>query len=435
MRKGSIAMRVAAIKRYNADVGMIARRHPGMTAEPLVLNVDIAIIGGGIAGLWMLNLAVNAGYNAVLFESDALGSGQTVASQGMIHGGVKYTLTGALSGASEAIADMPAHWQRCMTGEADVDLRGTKLLSDHFYMWSSQSAVSKVTTFLASKALRGRVDTLKKPDYPTAFKDSAFKGSLYKLVDRVIDTSSLLDILRKAQQARIFAVDKQTTILQKKSDGVTIVVRKQDGLAHIDSQLCVLAAGKGNGALLQQLAIKAPAMQMRPLQQVMVRKKNLPSLYAHCVGTDSKPRMTISTHATENHVVWYLGGQLAEEGVGLSSDVLILRAKQELAELFSWIDWSDAEWATLHVDRAEPAQPGLLRPDNAWLSACDDLVRCLVAWPTKLTLVPNLGNLLMDYLGKHAIKPRHQDSLAGVLPAMTAIAPTPWQSATFVRSE
>ncbi|MEZ5480827.1 MAG: FAD-dependent oxidoreductase [Porticoccaceae bacterium] len=61
--------------------------HPEQT-----INVDIAIIGGGIAGLWLLNRLVSAGYNAILFEQSALsGSDQTVASQGMIHGGIKYT--------------------------------------------------------------------------------------------------------------------------------------------------------------------------------------------------------------------------------------------------------------------------------------------------------------------------------------------------------
>ena len=81
------------------------------------ITCDVAIIGGGIAGLWLLNRLVNDGYNALLFEQTALGGEQTVASQGMIHGGIKYTLSGTLSGASEAIADMPAHWQACMEGK------------------------------------------------------------------------------------------------------------------------------------------------------------------------------------------------------------------------------------------------------------------------------------------------------------------------------
>ena len=69
-----------------------------------VIQTDIAIIGGGIAGLWTLNQLRNRGYNAVLFEQEALGSYQTVGSQGMIHGGIKYALTGAWSGSSEAIS-------------------------------------------------------------------------------------------------------------------------------------------------------------------------------------------------------------------------------------------------------------------------------------------------------------------------------------------
>ena len=88
------------------------------------LSCDVAIIGGGIAGLWLLNRLVKAGYNAVLLEQTALGGDQTAASQGMIHGGIKYTLSGSITGASEAIADMPDHWRSCLAGEGDVDLRG-----------------------------------------------------------------------------------------------------------------------------------------------------------------------------------------------------------------------------------------------------------------------------------------------------------------------
>lgn len=405
---------------------------PGHTVTPLqTIRVDIAIIGGGIAGLWLLNRVRSAGYSAVLLEQQALGSGQTVASQGMIHGGVKYTLGGALSGASEAIADMPAHWRRCMAGEGDVDLRGTQVLSDHFYMWSSAGVVSKATAFLASKALRGRVDALKKTDYPPVFRDPAFKGSLYKLVDMVIDTPSLLDTLRRPHADRILAIDWATARLQQTATGALIELGTGDERYCLESQLCVLSAGKGNGELLRQLGVQKPAMQLRPLQQLMVRHRHLHALYAHCVGSDSKPRLTISSHRDGDRMVWYLGGQLAEDGVHCSAGELVRRGRQELEALFPWLDWRDAEWATLPVERAEPAQPGLLRPDNAWLSPCDGLPRCVVAWPTKLTLVPNLGNLLVDYLAQQAIRPAHDDALPEALPRLSAIAPAPWQAATW----
>ena len=126
------------------------------------LQLDIAIIGGGIAGLWTLNQLRGLGYSAVLFEQEALGSHQTIASQGMIHGGIKYALGGALSGGSETISAMPAAWRACLAGDGPVDLRGAKVLSDDFYLWSAGSLQSRMTSFFASKMLRGRVQKLKR---------------------------------------------------------------------------------------------------------------------------------------------------------------------------------------------------------------------------------------------------------------------------------
>ncbi|MBF2983044.1 FAD-dependent oxidoreductase, partial [Pseudomonas aeruginosa] len=74
---------------------------------PQALSTDILIVGGGIAGLWLNARLRRAGYATVLVESASLGGGQSVKSQGIIHGGAKYALHGALTGASEAIADMP----------------------------------------------------------------------------------------------------------------------------------------------------------------------------------------------------------------------------------------------------------------------------------------------------------------------------------------
>ena len=53
------------------------------------VQTDIAILGGGIAGLWLLNRLRGAGYSAVLLTAGELGAEQTIASQGMIHGGMK----------------------------------------------------------------------------------------------------------------------------------------------------------------------------------------------------------------------------------------------------------------------------------------------------------------------------------------------------------
>ena len=123
---------------------------------------------------------------------------------------------------------------------------------------------------------------------------------------------------------------------------------------------------------------------------VLVKGPTLKPLYAHCLGGGPKPRITVTTHPAANgEWVWYLGGDIAEaDGVAREPAEQIAVAKKELGNLLPWVDLSQAQWATLRVNRAEPAQSGLVRPDNAFLA---DQGRLLVGWPTKLALAPDFG--------------------------------------------
>ncbi|MHC4787348.1 MAG: FAD-dependent oxidoreductase, partial [Planctomycetota bacterium] len=54
----------------------------------------MVIFGGGGAGLWLLDTLLTRGHRAVLLEANRLGQGQTACAQGILHGGLKYTLNG-----------------------------------------------------------------------------------------------------------------------------------------------------------------------------------------------------------------------------------------------------------------------------------------------------------------------------------------------------
>jgi glycerol-3-phosphate dehydrogenase len=97
---------------------------------PSVISTDVLIVGAGVAGLWLNARLRRQGFSTVLVESASLGGGQSVKSQGIIHGGAKYALHGALTGASEAIADMPRRWREALAGNGELDLSGVRLLSE-----------------------------------------------------------------------------------------------------------------------------------------------------------------------------------------------------------------------------------------------------------------------------------------------------------------
>jgi len=367
-----------------------------------VLHTDIAIIGGGIAGLWTLNQLRNQGFNAVLFEQRALGSAQTIASQGMIHGGIKYALSGAWSGSSEAISAMPGIWRSCLRGEGKVDLRACKVLSENFYLWSHTGLTSRVSSFFASKMLRGRVHKLKRADYPEPLRSPQFKGQAYRLVDLVLDVPSLVQALAGQHSDAVFSIDWATSSLQV--EGGQAVLHTPAG--ELRPRQLLLTAGTGNERLIQAMGADQPAMQRRPLQQVLVKHDYQEPFYSHCMGGSAAPRLTISSHrSASGQPVWYLGGDLATEGADAPPQELITKARQELDELLPWIDFGECQWQTLRLDRAEPRQSALLRPDSAFIGEVNNVDNALVAWPTKLSLAPNLADEIDAALAQRGIAP------------------------------
>ena len=104
------------------------------------VEVDVAIFGGGIAGLWLLDQLVESGYSAALFEAHRLGTGQTVASQGIIHGGTKYTFGLALDSAVKSLRAMPTLWRDCVEGKRSPDLSSARVLSSRTHMWLPKQA-------------------------------------------------------------------------------------------------------------------------------------------------------------------------------------------------------------------------------------------------------------------------------------------------------
>ena len=385
---------------------------------PPQLSTDLVIFGGGIAGLWLLNRLRDEGYRVVLLEAEGLGGAQTLASQGIIHGGLKYALSGSVTDAANTIAQLPARWRACFDGSGEIDLSDCPVLSDRYYMWSSASYRSKIKAFFGSKSLQGRVEAVPRADFPALFSRATVDGSLYALPDFAVDTPALLALLRARCEDSIFKIDTQDIAFTRDESGA--VSRVSFAGLDLAAQRFLFCAGKGNQDLIERAGLSKPACQLRPLQMVWLKQRGLEPLFAHCIGADFSltPRLTVTTHQSEDgRAVWYLGGELAESGVGVESGELIARAKRLMSELFPWVDLSSAEWGCFDIDRAEARMADGSRPDGALFVEEDG---CLVAWPTKLTLTPALADAVLAALASSVEKTADAD---GSLAALDAALP------------
>lgn len=356
-------------------------------------EVDVAIFGGGIAGLWLLNRLRQTGFSAVLFDSGSLGGGQTFKSQGIIHGGMKYALKGVQTKDAQALAGMPALWKSCLMGKGEIDLTGVSVLSQHQYLWSPQKLTSKLMGFLASFSLSGDVDHLDKDHFPSVFNHPHFKGDVYALDEMVLDIPSLVRELVKLNQDALFKIEplaEEGIHLDEDGNLSAVTIYHSGKAVDIAAQQFVFTAGSGNQVIINKLNHPEVAMQRRPLHMVLAKTRFNCPLYAHCLGFGARPRITITTHYThDGAAVWYLGGGLAEEGVERDSAKQIAAARHELMTLFPWLDFSKAEFASFFIDRAEPFQKGGAKPESSFYRAVNNTV---IAWPTKLVLAPKLAD-------------------------------------------
>lgn len=398
---------------------------------------DIVIFGGGIAGLWLLNRLRDEGYDAILLEADGLGAVQTLASQGIIHGGLKYALGGSVTDAANTIAALPARWRACFDGTGEIDLSDCEVLSERYYMWSRASYRSKVKAFFGSKSLQGRVEAVPRKEFPPFFADATVEGSLYALPDFAVDTPSLLSVLRARCEESIFKIDPRDIRFTRDASGYAQSVTLSSGAGlgdeasgsekstiSIEAQRMIFCAGKGNQGLIDAAGMRKTASQLRPLNMVWVKKAGLGSVFAHCIGEDFSltPKLTVTTHMADDGVpVWYLGGEIAESGVGMHDDELIERAKRLIADSFPWVDLRGAKWGCFAIDRAEAKMADGSRPDGALFIAEDGYI---AAWPTKLTLTPALaGSILAELAGsvtkRSGDRTHTLDALAQILPKAT----------------
>jgi len=363
------------------------------------ISADVIILGGGIAGLWILDELRRVGIDAILLEKRALGDGQTVASQGIIHGGLKYMFDGHVTTSVKAIAEMPVIWRECLAGKREPNLSATQVRSDCCYLWGTGSLKSRVFMAGSTIALRAAPEAVEKEHWPAGLRE--VKGKVMKVGEQVIDTVSLMHNFAQRNRGRILQWGDQDT----------------------HAKFFVLAAGEGNSELRKGLGLAENVMQRRPLHMVMARG-NLPELFGHCVG-GAKPRITVTTaRDSAGRAVWQIGGQIAEDGVKMSAAELVKHAANELEECVPGLNLNGVEISTYRIDRAEAATGTGQRPEDVHILKEGNV---MTVFPTKLALAPRLGQRVLEELNIEHPTSNIEHRTHGAEPP---VASPPWERET-----
>ena len=377
----------------------------------------VIIVGSGITALWTADLLDKNGHEVVVLEKDTIANNQTIASQGMIHGGTKYSLDGALTNATISISDMPNIWNDALNGNGKVNLSKSKIHANHQILWSADTIQPKLLSFFGSKAMSSKMRPINKREH-SLFNHKDFHGSLFKLNETVIDVNSVV---------RNFVNNLNGKIVKAKAKKILFsndhVFGVATSIGRLECDELILAAGEGNEEILENSNINSFPMQKRPLAMGMVyMKKKIPDIYGHFLGTSSRPKVTISTHYINEKQILYIGGEVSEIGVSLSDEEQKMQIDKFLRESLSWIDLDIDRINVLRINRAEIKNNKVLKPDSFFIGRKKGLMVC---WPTKLAFAPLIAKRVLNQIntsksGKRNKKRMQLDKLN--------ISKYPWES-------
>lgn len=382
---------------------------------------DVVIFGAGIAGLWTFHRLKNLGYNVLLLERESIGCGQTIASQGIIHSGLKFTLAGKVNKLARAISAMPELWRAALRGEGDVDLSTAHMAAQSQQLLIPSGFMGGLTKLVAERALGNNVHSFSKDQWPEHIKNSGFKGSVIFMDEPVLNIPSVLRALAEPYREYIRKISHADS--EKPFEFLNRM--------NISAKKIIFTAADSNQKIASDNAHdKGLETQARPLVQGMMKNAPFP-LFAHLVGKTDKPVASITTHEmSDGTLVWYLGGLVAERPTNSAQQDVIDAATKAFTAYLPDMDLSNVAWSTLPINRIEgKSKTDSWMPDTPTIHHTKDALYC---WPTKLTFAPMLGDMIVHELKSEGIMPSGTSNNFDFLP-LAEYMQTPWDKAQWTK--
>lgn len=364
-----------------------------------ILKTDVAIYGGGVAGLWIANHLNSLGINFLLFEPNSIGGGQTINSQGIIHHGGKY-----IGEKEKSFGYSTESWRAALSGKGPVNLSNVKVLTKQQYLWMTNRFINKnghlLRTALAIKGI----------DYSRFSKNVKlisglpdFDQEAVLLGEPVLSVPSLLAALSEPIQEKFMKGSLQGFEASAHKNKKNAIVNIDGQSYSIDASSHICAMGANNAQYAKNLNINSVETRYRPLKQIVL-SGDLPEFYGIGLSAMFHPTIAIVSHPQPEigKNSWYIGGHLSD---GKNSEKANDEITSDLSKILrkNGFDLSSFKYST-HTNYAIRAEASMKNRKSSFRTPviCNSENIYLV-WPNKLTNAPVLSSQLIQILEKQGM--------------------------------
>ena len=354
------------------------------------MRLDAVIFGGGAAGLWLLDRLSRDGHHVVLLEARALGAGQTIGSQAILHVGRTSSERGLTNRVVKPLRELRHLWRDALLGRIAPNLTRTRLRSECCYLWQGESLGLPVAFGRSRHAARIDSETLAPEEWPAALADVT--GPVSRLPEQVICPASLLADLADQYRDRLLQIDAERGLRFRLNspgevDSIQLTSPANGSTLELKPRQVIFTAGCDNARLRELVGLSVDGLPSRPLHMVLARG-NLPELNGHCVE-EAKTIVTVTSDIDDDgRTVWQIGGPLAVSGFKREPHAQTERVREELVRILPRLDLRVIEWSTYGLDRAESELGNNSRREAIQIFCAGNVT---TGCPTKLVLAPVLA--------------------------------------------